>query len=204
MISLERETEIYVRQRRELAELFGFETRNKYEISRSDRSPIGYVAEQSKGLLGFFGRQFLGHWRRFELHFFTPERHAVGKAVHPFRWFFQRLDLYDAQNRLLGSVQQRFAIIRKKFDVLDANGSVLLEMESPFWKIWTFPFRRGGQEVACLRKKWAGVLSEAFTDKDNFEVAFSDPGLRNTERLLILASAIFVDLIYFEKKANSD
>jgi hypothetical protein len=40
-------------------------------------------------------------------------------------------------------------------------------------------------------------------DKDNFEIEFTDAGLRNDERLLMLAASIFVDLQYFEKKARS-
>jgi uncharacterized protein YxjI len=203
LLNLEREKQIYVRQRHEIAEFFGIETRNKYEVSRSDRTPIAYIAEQNKGLLGLLGRQFLGHWRSFELLGFTPDRRPVLTALHPFRWFFQRLEVRDASGRPIGIIQQRFAIFSKKFDILAPDGRVLVNMESPFWKLWTFPFRRNGQEVACLRKKWSGVLSEAFTDKDNFEITFADPQLKNDERLLMLTAALFVDLQYFEKKARS-
>lgn len=84
MLSLERETEIFVRQKRELAELFGFETRNKYEITRRDKTLLAYAAEQSKGLMGLIGRQFLGHWRSFDLLIFNPQRQVIYRAHHPF------------------------------------------------------------------------------------------------------------------------
>jgi uncharacterized protein YxjI len=203
MLNLQAEKQIYIRQRRELVEFFGFESRNKYEVIRSDRSPIAFIAEQSKGLLGLLGRQFFGHWRSFELHVYTPERQQVMIARHPFRWFFQRLEVRDNSGRPMGAVQQRFAIFSKKFDVEAPDGRVIFEMQSPIWKIWTFPFRRNGQQVACLRKKWSGLFAEALMDKDNFEIEFADPGLRNEERLLMLTAAIFVDLQYFEKKARS-
>jgi uncharacterized protein YxjI len=203
MLNLQGERHIYIRQRRELVEFFGFESRNKYEVSRADRSPIAFIAEQSKGLMGLLGRQFFGHWRSFELHIYTAQRQQVMTARHPFRWFFQRLDVRDHAGRPIGAVQQRFAIFSKKFDVEAPDGHVLFEMRSPLWKIWTFPFLRNGQEVACLRKKWSGLFAEALMDKDNFEIEFADPGLRNDERLLMLAASIFVDLQYFEKKARS-
>src|SRR5688572_26205255 len=50
---LRSQNELYVRQSHELAELLGFETRNKYGIYTSDQRQVGFVAEQSKGILGF-------------------------------------------------------------------------------------------------------------------------------------------------------
>lgn len=202
MLSLERETEIFVRQKRELAELFGFETRNKYEITRRDKTLLAYAAEQSKGLMGLIGRQFLGHWRSFDLLIFNPQRQVIYRAHHPFRFFFQRLELYDAQGRHLGAAQKRFAFLYKKFDIQGPQGQTVMEVSSAPWKLWTFPFTRNGRDVAILKKKWAGLLNEAFTDKDSFHIDFSDPGLSNDDRLLTLVSAIFIDLMYFEKKAN--
>ncbi|RZA22876.1 MAG: hypothetical protein EOP10_14240 [Proteobacteria bacterium] len=202
MITLTQEPEIFVRQRRELGELFGFETRNKYEILNRNSQLIGYAAEQSKGIMGFIGRQFLGHWRPFEITLFSPSREPLYRANHPFRWIFKRMELIDHTGRMIGAVQQRFAFIYKRFDIQAADGRVLFTMSSAPWKLWTFPFQRDGREVGVLRKKWSGIFSEAFTDKDNFQVAFGDGSLSNDDRLLMLTSAIFVDLIYFEKKAE--
>lgn len=204
MISLSNESEIFVHQRRELAELFGFETRNKYEVKSKAGHLLGYAAEQNKGILGFLGRQFLGHWRSFDIVIFGANREPLYRASHPFRFFFQRMELSDYNGRAIGAVQQRFAFLFKRFDVEAPDGRVLFQMSSAPWKIWTFPFKRDGQEVAVLRKKWSGILNEAFTDKDNFHIAFNDPRITNDERLLMLASAIFVDLQYFEKKANNN
>lgn len=195
--------ELYVRQRRELAELFGYETRNKYEISTRDREPVAYAAEQQKGVLGFLLRQFLGHWRTFEIHFFDLQRQLLFKAVHPFRFFFQRLEVYGPNGERLGALQQRFGWFTKKFDVEDANGNVVLQMRSGLLKMWTFPFFRGGQEVAVIEKKWSGALTEMFTDKDNFRVRFSSPRLSLSERVVVLVATLFVDLQYFERKAHS-
>lgn len=190
-----------VRQRKELAELFGFESRNKYEISTQDGRAIAYAAEQQKGFLGFLLRQFLGHWRRFEIHFFSPGRQPLMVARHPFRVFFQRLEVADPQGRPLGALQQRFSILSKRFDVEDAVGNVVMTVRSPIWKIWTFPFERDGQTVAAVKKKWSGVLKEMITDADNFLVEAS-PQVPAAHRALLLASAVFIDLQYFEKKAT--
>lgn len=203
MLTLNGEAEIFVHQKRELVELLGYESRNKYEVTRADRSLIAYVAEQGKGIMARIARQFLGHWRTFELVIFSPARQPLYRAVHPFRFFFERLELHDMQGRYIGAAQKRFAFLYKKFDIEGPGGQVLLTMQSAPWKIWTFPFKKNGRDVAMLKKKWGGILTEAFTDKDSFQIQYGDPSLSNDERLLILASAVFVDLQYFEKKAQN-
>lgn len=193
---------VFVHQRFELGEIFGFETRNKYAIEGEDGAPIGYAAEQQRGMLGFLFRQFLGHWRRFDIVFFDAQRQPVMRATHPFRFYFQRLEVHDAAGKRLGALQQRFALLSKRFDVEDPGGRAILEVRSPIWRLWTFVFHRGAEEAARIEKKWAGILTEAFTDKDRFRIKFTGTVSRE-ERLLLLAAAVFVDLQYFEKKGGS-
>lgn len=192
-----------VRQRKELAELFGYESRNKYEILAQDGQVMGFAAEQQKGLAGMLLRQFLGHWRRFDIQFFTADRQPLMRAHHPFRFMFQRLEVFDQDGRLQGSLQQRFALLSKSFDIEDSSGRVLMETRSPLWKPWTFAFASNGREVAIVKKKWSGLLTEVITDADNFVLQISDPTLSVAHRLLLLAAAVFIDLQYFERKANS-
>lgn len=200
-VDLSSHKQLFVHQVREVAELFGFETRNKYQIVDAQKTPIAYAAEQGKGVLGFLFRQWLGHWRRFDIHFMTPTRQTFMIAHHPFRFFFQRVEVNDAQGRRLGAIQQRFAIFSKKFDVENERGQVILEVASPLLKFWTFAFASRGREVALVQKKWSGLFNEAFTDKDVFAVTYNDPTLGGNERLLVMASALFIDLLYFERKA---
>ncbi|HYQ46740.1 MAG TPA: phospholipid scramblase-related protein [Polyangiaceae bacterium] len=193
--------ELMIVQRRELAELIGFETRNKYAIL-ANGAQIGFAAEQGKGGLAFLARMFLGHWRTFEIHFFDEARRLVLRALHPFRFFFQRLEVSSAEGRLLGSIQQRFSLFYKRFDVVDASERVLLTVSSPLWRPWTFAFDRQERTLARVEKKWSGLLREAFTDADRFRVTFDGNGLNPDERSLVLAAAVFIDLQFFERKAS--
>lgn len=200
---LSNHTQIFVKQRRELAELFGFETRNKYEIYDSQKNVIGYAAEQQKGFLGFLLRQLLGHWRSFELHFFDAQRQQILVSKHPFRWIFQEFEIVNQQGVTIGSVKQRFGILKKKFDVHNQRGDVIYEMRSGFFQFWTFPFfDRQGHMAALIQKKWSGALKEIFMDADNFNVEFKNANLSENERLIILVCSVFTDLQYFERKAN--
>jgi uncharacterized protein YxjI len=198
---VQQSSEIMIVQKRELVELFGIETRNKYSIEVNG-APFAFAAEQGKGGLAFLARMFFGHWRTFEIHFFDNTRQLVLRALHPFRFLFQRLEVSNAEGRLLGSIQQRFAVFSKRFDVSDAAGRLLLSVKSPLWRPWTFAFQRDGRELARVEKKWSGMLQEAFTDADRFRVAFESPELNLDERSLVLAAGIFIDLQYFEQKAS--
>lgn len=192
-------------QRRELAEFIGFETRNKYEIRTADGTPIGFAAEQQKGFLGILLRQILGHWRSFEIHVFDSSRRLIVSANHPFRFFFQRLEVFEQPSgQYLGALQRRFSIFSKRFDLEDEHHSVVMEVRSPIWRIWTFEFKAFGSVRATLRKRWSGFFKEALLDADNFELVFEDSQLSYKYRLLLIAAALFVDLQYFEKKAKAD
>ncbi|WIW46362.2 phospholipid scramblase-related protein [Bradyrhizobium sp. 62B] len=193
---------MYVQQVFEMAELFGLETRNKYRIRDENGRDLLYAAEQQKGVLGFLFRQLFGHWRSFEVHFFDAARQPVMRGIHPFRFFFQCLELRSRDDRLIGTIERQFSIFTKRFHVHDAQGRVVLEVTSPLWKVWTFPFMRGGREQARIAKKWSGLGSELFTDRDNFLVEYLERSLTEDERALVLAAAIYVDLMYFEVKGE--
>jgi len=202
MLSIvQQSSEISIVQQLEPVEFLGIETRNKYSI-QVDGIPFAFAAEQGKGGLAVLARMFLGHWRKFEIHFFDNTRSLVLRAVHPFRFFFQRLEVYSGDGRVLGAIQQRWALFSKRFDVTDASGRLLLGVSSPLWRPWTFAFERDGREVARVEKKWTGMLREMFTDADRFRVVFEAPELGLDERSLVLVAGIFIDLQYFERKAD--
>ncbi|PZU90922.1 MAG: hypothetical protein DCE90_20050 [Pseudanabaena sp.] len=195
--------EIYVSQKFELAEIFSFETRNRYLIKTEDGQQFAYCAEPKLGFADAIMRQFLGHWRVFNIVGTDMNNQKVFRAHHPFRWFFQHLDVFGAGDRPVGSLQQRFAWFNKKFDFLDTRGRVVMTMTSPLWGIWTFPIKKGDRDVSVIEKKWSGFSKELFTDADNFRVRFSEAKLTADDRLLLLAAALFIDLLYFETNAAS-
>jgi hypothetical protein len=53
-----------------------------------------------------------------------------------------------------------------------------------------------------VKKEWSGLLTEAFTDADRFQLTFESRSLSADERALLLASAIFIDLTWFEQNAT--
>ncbi len=202
-MNLEGLEEVRLVQRWQLEELVGVEARSKYEIRDARGRPLGFAAEQVQGFLGTVARNVLGHWRQFEVRFFDMSRQVVLRVHHPFRFLLQRLEVFDAQGRPLGALQQRFAFLARSFAVEDADGEVVMEMRTPIFRAWTYPFMRDGVEQARVDKQWGGLMSQGFSDADTFRVVLG-PTLSAPERWLMLAAAVFVDLQYFEKKAGTD
>jgi len=198
---------LIIKQQFEIAEMFGLETRNKYAIYNEQKQVLFYCTEQSKGILGFILRQYLGHWRRFHLNIYNTQKELVLTARHPFRFFFQELHIVDPQNQVIAKIKQRFSILKKSFDFTNENDEVLFQIRSPFWRIWTFPITssKSHEEIATISKKWSGLLTEFFTDKDQFHLVFNQQFSDRVEtkyKLSMILAAVFVDLNYFEKKAD--
>ncbi len=202
MFNLSESTTLIIKQKRELAEIFGIETKNQYEIIDQDDIEIGTAVEISAHLGHFFLRQFFGHWRKFEIVMFDPNSNKILTITHPFRFFFREFHVSDHTGKPIGSIKLRFSLMYKKFDICGLNNRVLFRVKSPWFKFWTFHIERMNQKMATISKKWSGLVNEMFFDKDNFKIDFHHSELDPREKNLILAAAIFIDLIYFEKKAD--
>lgn len=194
---------LHVQQVFEPLELFiDWETRNKFRILDQNKRPVGFAAEQSKGFLGAIFRQFMGHWRSFDIAIFDEDRKKIFHLRVPFRWFFRDVIIEDANGNEIGRIEQRFAIIRKKFDLSSSRGNRFATVNSGFFKFWTFNVERRNQKIGSVKKRMSGVLTEIFTDRDNFVVEYDSSEISYEEKVIILSLSFMVDLIYFEKKGS--
>jgi uncharacterized protein YxjI len=178
--------------------LLGWESRNKYRILDQENLPVAYAAEEKSGLGGVLLRQILGHKRPFKIHIYNEAREKMYELEFPFRWFFKTLYLRDHTGKHLGHLQERWAIFRKKFDIYDAQNRVIGEINTPFFKVWTFDVHSSHKKLGTIQKKWAGILGEFFTDKDNYLISYADPNLPLEAKSLMLAMGLMIDIVYFE------
>lgn len=72
MFNLSESSTLHIKQKRELAELFGFETKNQYLITDQDEVEIGLAAELSPHWGRFLCANSLGTGESFKLSFLTP------------------------------------------------------------------------------------------------------------------------------------
>ena len=187
---------LVVQQKKEWGEILtGFETRNRYAVSDARGAQLYLAAEESGN---FLIRQFLKSLRPFTVRVVTPDGQDVLCLQRPFRFYFHRLDVFDASGQLLGSVEKRFSLLRRIYSVQDAAGNERFQLFGPILHPWTFEIRCQEEPIGKITKKWSGLAKEAFTDADNFGVTF--PADLPVELKGVFLGAVFlVDFVHFEK-----
>jgi uncharacterized protein YxjI len=189
---------VVVRQARDWTELVSIEAANRYALL-DESGALGGLALELPG--SFLLRQFLKARRPFEMEVREagPASRTLLRFRRPWRWWLSRLEVTDGAGRVLGAVQERFALLSRRFDVEGPGGRVLARLTGPFWKPWTFLLQAvdADRELGRVEKKWSGFVSEAFTEADTFLVTLpQDPALRP----LALGAAILIDFRFFEDK----
>lgn len=190
---------ILVQQKKEWGEiLVGFESRNKFELRDEEGRPIGLAAEEGGGFGAMLGRQFLGHCRKATIHIYDNQGTPLGRGEKPFRWFFQRMEVFEGDRRL-GAVERRFTWLSRRLVVENAAGEEVMEIVGPMLLLGrgTFRLMFQGQEVGRIKKQWGGLLREAFSDADTFGVE-CEPTVPVELRKILLVATFLIDFTYFE------
>jgi uncharacterized protein YxjI len=190
---------LVIRQEKEWSEILtGIEARNKYMVTDVSGNLL-YMAAEWAG--SFWARVLLKSIRPFTIYIVAPDGSRVLILKRTFRFYFHRLEVFDRDENLLGTIQRRFSILRRKYTVLDRSGHEIFELFGPILHPWTFIIRIPGREIGKITKKWSGILKEAFTKADNFGVTF--PGdLDLTRKSLLLGAVFLIDFVHFERSGN--
>ena len=190
--------ELVVHQVKEKWEILtGLECKNQYSVLDRFGSQLYLAAEQGDGLAALLTRWFLKAARPFTMHILTPEGAPVFVLKKAFRFFFHKLEIFDANEKLLGSIEMRFSFVRRHYTVTDHTTGEVDHIVGPLFKPWTFHISRLGEEAGVITKKWSGLLAEAFSDADNFGITFP-PGIDAHQKALFLGAVFLIDAAHFE------
>ena len=188
---------LVVGQKKEWGEILtGFETKNRYLVMDTSGNEL-YAAAEVGG--SWLGRQFLKSLRPFTVSIQAFDGQVVLKAVRSFRFYFHKLDVFDARGELLGTILKRFSFLRRIYSVLDAAGREVFQLFGPILHPWTFEIRQDDTLLGKITKKWSGLLKEGFTDADNFGVTFPAEWDVRT-KALFLGVVFLVDFVHFEDR----
>jgi len=191
---------LVVNQKKEWGEIItGLETRNSYAIADDSGNKLYLAAEEENNTLL---RWFLKALRPFTITVFSEDIQAVLKVVRPFRFYFHRAEIIDAEGRALGEVVRRFSLLRRVYSVLDGSGNELYQLFGPLLHPWTFQIKKDGIEYGKITKKWSGLAKESFTDADNFGVLFPAEW-ESSLKALFLGAVFLIDFVHFENKGRN-
>lgn len=186
---------VLIKQKIEWLEVFsGFESKNRYSILDSQGKEIYFAAERSS----FWSRIFLKFSRSLEIHIMNLDGGNVFKIKKPFRFIFHEGNVENAEGVFIGNIKREFSFLEKKLRIRDKNAMEIYVLKASFFHPWIFKIYKNEIEVGEIIKKWSGVGKEFFTDADNFIVKFP-AGITIEEKALLIAAALLIDIVYFEK-----
>ena len=203
--ALETASEYFIRQQKEWTEIIvDFETKNRYEVLDAEGRELGTISEVSSGVSGFLTRNVFGSHRALDVRVLEVDGSPALSLSRNFFFLFSSLEVKDAAGAVVGSVERRFGVLFKKYDLHDEHGRCFATISSPRWRLWTFPVRGSdGVSTAEISKKWGGALREIFADADTYRVKFEAGAWPAAERLVVFAAAISIDFDFFENNQGS-
>jgi uncharacterized protein YxjI len=118
----------------------------------------------------------------------------------PVRFWRQQVEVYDADDHLVGFFKSKLFTLGGGFWVYDNRGEQFAEVQGN-WIGWNFTFLTpDGRELGIVTKKWAGLGKELFTSADNYIVSIHDDLLNEPiAKMLLLAAALAIDIVYYEE-----
>ena len=174
---------------------------NNFDIHDPESGAVIMECREEK--LGLFTKllRFTDYKRMtpFDIQVRTPDGRPVLRITRGVSFFLSKVDVSDEQGRRVGGFKQKFFSIGGAFEVLDAAGQIICRLQGK-WTGWEFKFLRpGGQEVACVTKKWAGMAKELFTSADNYMLTIaSEVAPEDDIRHLILGAVLCIDMVLKE------
>lgn len=119
----------------------------------------------------------------------------------PFRLWRARVEVYDAEDQMVGYFKSKIFSLGGGFWVYDREDRQFAEVKGD-WKGWNFQFRTpDGKELGVVTKQWAGLGKELFTSADNYVVSISDElADQPIAKMLLLAAALAIDIVFKEHK----
>lgn len=94
----------------------GYEQANRYKILDPQGNLLGYILEE-EGLGKSISRQLLRTHRKMNATVINPEGEVMFKIMRPYSLVNSRIFIYTAQDELVGEVQQRWHLLRRKYDL---------------------------------------------------------------------------------------
>lgn len=177
-----------------------FKAANNYDIY--DPGTNQKIIECREPNLGIFTKIFrFTDYKRmtpFDVEVRTSEGQNVLSVKRGFSIFDSRVEVFDELGKLAGTFSRKFFSIGGKFDVLDAQGTVICTLQGK-WTSWDFRFMKGEKELANVSKKWAGLGKELFTSADNYMLTIDNSVAANdAARVLIMAAVLCIDMVLKE------
>ncbi len=167
---------------------------NEYAIFDADGKQIGAVRQVGQGKARKVLRALtsVDQFLTTKLEVVDTNDTVVLQLTRPAKVFKSKVIVSDGAGKEIGTIVQQNMVGKIKFS-LEAGDRTLGSINAENWRAWDFNIQDAqGREVARIKKKWEGILKNAFTTADNYVVNIPQP-LDEPLRSLVVAAALSVD-----------
>ncbi|KAI8334456.1 Scramblase, partial [Blakeslea trispora] len=184
----------------------GYEQANKYRIMDPHGNHIGYIAEE-EGFAKSLSRQLLRTHRKMKATIMNTQGEVMFKIERPYSLVNSRIFIYTAEDELVGEVQQRWHLMRRKYDLFFFSTTQFATIDTPFLG-WDFNLQdEKGGVLGNVSRNFVGFAREIFTDTGEYvlrmdAVEGNSRGMTLDERAVTLACAVSIDFDYFSRHST--
>ncbi|OQA57300.1 MAG: Scramblase [Candidatus Omnitrophica bacterium ADurb.Bin277] len=104
-----------------------------------------------------------------------------------------RMEIFDAGERILGSIQKASKSIRNTYELYDAGDKPLFLVEGPAMLPESFTIRKDGEPIGKISRKLAREPEEGVARQDHFGIIFP-MGCDARDKGILLGAQILIDL----------
>ena len=173
---------------------------NEYKVYDGTATPVGRIVQHVSGWHKFL-RLFLNKAMfPFTLEIVDNNEQVLVSIQRGWTFWLSKISIIDGHGNTSGFIKQKFKLLKPRFQILDANGVQIGEINGD-WKAWNFKITdANGNSIGSISKKWAGVAKEFFTSADKYNVSIDPQYAEDRNKMNIVATAITVDMVLKENK----
>ncbi|HOD53416.1 MAG TPA: phospholipid scramblase-related protein [Candidatus Cloacimonadota bacterium] len=173
---------------------------NVYNIYNDQQELIGTINQKISTPLKILSLFINKMMFPFHLDIKNTNNDIIAGVSRPWSFFLSQITIKNGEGIAIGVIKQKFKLFKSKFEIYDMRNQ-LIGIIMGDWRAWNFVISDTlGQEIGTITKKWNGVMKEIFTTADKYIVNLAPDYANAGNRIVILACAITIDMIFKESK----
>lgn len=177
-----------------------FKFESDYKVFNNEGEQIGLIRQRlswaHKSLRLLISKAMMP----FLLEIQDIEGNLVAVIKRGWTFWMSEISVLDDKHEILGYIKQKWAFMKPKFIIMDANKNKIAEIKGD-WKGWNFIISEPqGNQIGTINKKWGGAMKEIFTSADKYNVSINEEYKENTDKIVIVSTAITIDMVLKESK----
>lgn len=173
---------------------------NNYKVYDAEGTPIGEVVQELSGWHKFLRLLINKAMMPFSMHIKNMQGENQASLRRGWTFWMSKIEVLDQHDSAIGYIKQKFKFFKPTFHIFNTQDQQIATISGD-WKAWNFAIKDASEnEIGTVSKKWNGFMKEAFTTADKYVVSIVPEYAEDVNKILIVATAITIDMVLKERK----